>query len=74
MSNVMNRAPFVEMTLLNSILATSISAVGVASLPSYLILLPPTVNCIWFDSVFLDLTKHMNCLYVTSFLVHRVGR
>jgi hypothetical protein len=33
MSIVMNCAPFVEMTLLNSILATRISAVGVATLP-----------------------------------------
>jgi hypothetical protein len=31
MSIVMNRAPFVEMKLLKSILATSISAVGVAT-------------------------------------------
>ncbi len=64
----MNRAPFVEMTLLKSILATSISAVGVATLPGYLILLPPTVNRIRLGSAFLGLTKHMNCPYVMSFL------
>jgi hypothetical protein len=33
MSIVINRAPLVEITLLKSILATSISAVGVATLP-----------------------------------------
>ena len=33
MSIVMKRVPFVEMTLLKSILATSISTVGVATLP-----------------------------------------
>ena len=33
MSIVMRHAPFVVMTLLKSILATSISAVGVATLP-----------------------------------------
>jgi hypothetical protein len=33
MSIVMNRAPFVDITLLNSILATNISAVGVATAP-----------------------------------------
>jgi hypothetical protein len=64
----MNHAPFVEMTLLKSILATSISAVGVATSPGYLILLPLTVNCIWLGSAFLGLTKHTNCPYVTSFL------
>jgi hypothetical protein len=65
---VMNHAPFMEMTLLNSILATSISVVGVATLPGQLILLPPTVNRIWLGSAFLGLTKHMNCPYVMSFL------
>ena len=33
MSIVMKRVPFVEMTLLKSILATRISTVGVATLP-----------------------------------------
>jgi hypothetical protein len=68
MSIVMNHASFVEMTLLNSILASSISAVRVATLLGYLILLPPTVNRIWLGSAFSGLTKHKNCPYVTSFL------
>ncbi len=68
MSIVMNHASFVDMTLLNSILATSISAVRVAASPGKLILSPPTVNCIWLGSAFLGLTKHTNCPYVTSFM------
>ncbi len=68
MSIVMNRAPFVEMTLFKSILATSMSAVGVATLPGLLILLPPTMNRIWLGSAFLGLTKHTNCQYLMSFL------
>jgi hypothetical protein len=68
MSIVMNCALFVEMTLLSSILATSISVDGVATLPGQLILLPPTMNRIWLGSAFLGLAKHTNCPYVTSFL------
>jgi hypothetical protein len=68
MSIVVNCVPFVEITLLNSILATSISAVRVATSPGWLILSPPTVNHIWLGSAFLGLTKHVNCPYVMSFL------
>jgi hypothetical protein len=68
MSIVMNCAPFMETTLLNSILAISISVVGVAASPGQLILSPPTVNFIWLGSAFLGLTEHMNYSYVKSFL------
>ena len=44
MSIVIKRASCVEITLLKSIFATSISAVGVATAPGKLILSPPTVS------------------------------
>ncbi len=53
MSIVINRAPLVEITLLKSILATSISAVGVATSPGQFILSPPTVNLVPLGSAFL---------------------
>jgi hypothetical protein len=49
-------------------LATSISAVGVATLPGQLILLPPTVNCIRLGSAFSGLTENTNCPYAMSSL------
>ena len=52
-SIVMNLAPFVDTTLLNRILVTSISAVGVATSPGYSILSLPTVNLVLFLSFFL---------------------
>ena len=68
MSTVMKRAPFVEMMLSKSILvlATSISMVGVATLPRQLILSPSTVNRVQLGSPFSGCTVHTNCLCVTS--------
>ena len=64
----MNLAHFVDMTLLNRILETSVSAVGVATSPGYSIRSPPTVNIVLFFYFFSGLTLQMNCPYVTSFL------
>lgn len=47
----MTLAPFVEMTILNSILAVNISAVGVATSPGQLMRSPPNVNMVWLDSL-----------------------
>ena len=66
-SIVMNLAPFVDMKLLNRILADRISTVGVATSPGQSILYPPTLNLVLFF-FFYCRALHMNFPYVTSFL------
>ena len=68
MSIVIKRASCVEITLLKSIFATSISAVGVATAPGKLILSPPTVSSVRLGSAFSGHIVHTNCPYVTSFI------
>ncbi len=63
---VMNLALAVEMTLLNRVLAASISAVGVATSPGQLILLLWTVNRVRLGSAILGLTVRTKLPYVTS--------
>ena len=63
---VMKRALFVEMTMMKSILATSVSTLGVMTSPSELILSPPIVNRVRLGSAITSRTVHTNCLCVTS--------
>ena len=68
MSAVMNRAPFVDTTLLNNNLDTIISADGVATSPGKLIRSPLTTNLVLFYSFFSSLSVQANGPYVTSFI------
>ncbi len=67
---VMKHAPLVDIdiVLLKSSFATSISTVGVATAPGWLMGLPPTVNRVQLVLVFLGRSVHTNCQYVTSFM------
>ena len=58
MSIVMNLAPVVEITLLNSILMRSNSAVGVPTSSGKLMLLPPATSLTLFGSLLSGLMLH----------------
>ena len=66
MSIVKNRAPLVDMALLNKILATRMSTVCAGTSPGNLILSPPMVNQDWLGGSLSFHALHAMLQYVTT--------